>query len=106
MARTPTRLAGPALVDATAETIYTVPGSTIAVIKNVTLNNPNGDPATVTLSIGAEATGTRVFTVEVPLNGFTNQFFYIPMAAAEVIQASSSDDDEVIITIGGDEYDA
>lgn len=105
MARTPQRLAGPMLVDSTAETVYTVPALTTAVIKNVTVANPSGGALTVTLTIGADATATRwLDAYSVAANSNANLFFYVVLDAADTIQAKSSGDDVLVITINGDEY--
>ena len=40
MARTPTRFAGPALVTNSAATKYTVPGSTVALVRAIHVSNP------------------------------------------------------------------
>ena len=104
MARTPTRLAGPMLVDSTPETVYTTPGATVTVVKNIIVNNPSGGALTFTLSIGADATATRMINVySIPAGGMANFHVYIPLAATNTLQASSSGDDVLVMTIGGDQ---
>jgi hypothetical protein len=73
MARTPKRIVGPALVATGPTTVYTVPALTKAVIRHIHVSNPSGSPVTLTLSIGADAAGTRLMST-----------YSIPAAAAGV----------------------
>lgn len=106
MARTPKRLAGPQLIDSTAETIYTVPGATSAVIKDVVITNNTGASVDVTLAIGDATVQANRFLDAFPCanDAATNLFFYIPMATGETLRAFASTDDTTTITVGGDEY--
>lgn len=90
-------------MDSTVETVYTVPGATSAVIKNVIVSNPS-TATTITLSIGADAAATRwLDAYAIAANSNTNLFFYLPMATGEILQAKSAADDVIVLTVGGDE---
>lgn len=105
MARTPKRLAGPALVSNAAATKYTVPGSTTAVIRHIHISNPSGSPVDFTLSIGTDAAGTRLFDgYPIPTDSIVTLHCYHVMAAAEIIQAFAGTNNVLTLTISGDEY--
>lgn len=105
MARTPTRLAGPAQVSNSAATKYTAPALTTAVVKNIHISNPSGSAATFTLSIGNDAAGTRLFDAySIPANSIVNHHCYHVLDAAEVIQALSGTNNVLTLTISGDEH--
>src|SRR5262245_31715801 len=104
MARTPKSLAGPLLIDSTAETIYTVPALTTTVIKCITVSNPS-TATTITFSVGADATATRfIDAYSIAANSNTILFMYVVMDAAEILQAKSAADDVLVATVNGDEY--
>ena len=104
MARTPKRLAGPAQVSNAAATKYTVPASTKTVIRNIHVQNPSGSTVNFTLSIGADAAGTRLFDAYAIAAGTVlNHFCYIVVDAAEIVQALGSTNNILTLTIDGDE---
>lgn len=110
MARTPKRLAGPAVVSNAAATKYTVPALTKTIIRNIHVQNPSGSAATFTLSIGADAAGTRVldaFSIPAAGAGVTGSvvdfWCYYVVDAAEVVQAFSGTNNILTLTINGDE---
>lgn len=104
MARTPTRLAGPAVVTDAAATKYTVPGATITVVRHIHISNPTGSPVTFTLSIGSDAAGTRLFDAHtIPANSVFDHYCYHVLTAAEIIQALAGTDSVLTLTINGDE---
>jgi len=105
MARTQVRLAGPALVSNSAATKYTVPALTIAVIRQLHIANPTGSPVNFTLSIGTDAAATRLFDAfPIPAGSVYPYFCYLPLSAAEIIQAFAGTDNVITLTVGGDEY--
>ena len=61
MADTAIRMAGPAQLPTTAATAYTVPGATKAIVRNMHFTNTTASAKKLTLSIGADAAGTRYF---------------------------------------------
>jgi hypothetical protein len=104
MARTPKRLAGPALVSNAAATKYTVPALTTAVIRYLHVSNPSGSAATFTLSITADATGTRMYgALSIPANSVYERHVYWVMTAAEILQAFSGTNNVLTLTLFGDE---
>lgn len=110
MARTPKRLAGPAQVSNAAATKYTVPALTKTIIRHIHVQNPSGSAATFTLSIGADAAGTRVldaFSIPAAAAGVTasvvDWWVYYVVDAAEIVQAFSGTNNILTLTIDGDE---
>ena len=110
MARTPKRLAGPAQVSNAAATKYTVPAATKTIVRHIHVQNPSGSPVTFTLSIGADAAGTRLFdafSIPAAAAGVTasvlDHFCYYVIDATEVIQAFAGTNNILTLTIDGDE---
>jgi len=110
MARTPKRLAGPAVVATGPATIYTVPASTKTIIRHIHVQNPSGSPVTLTLSIGADAAGTRILSAfSIPaaaagvIGSVVDYFCYYVLEAAEILQAAAGTNNIVTITVNGDE---
>ena len=110
MARTPKRLAGPAVVATGPATIYTVPAATKTIIRHIHVQNPSGSPVTLTLSIGADAAGTRILSAfSIPaaaagvIGSVVDYFCYYPLEAAEILQAAAGTNNIVTITVNGDE---
>lgn len=104
MARTPKRLAGPATVSNAAATKYTVPALTTTLVRHIHVSNPSGSPVTFTLSIGADAAGTRLFDAyTIAANSVLDHYCYHVLAAAEIIQALAGTTTVLTLTISGDE---
>ena len=103
MARIATRFAGPLLLTNGTATQFTVAASTKAVIRHIHVQNPSGSAATLTLSIGADAAGTRLFDAYSIGAGTTlDHFCYYVLAAAEIMAAHSGTNNIMTITIDGD----
>jgi hypothetical protein len=103
--KTQTRMAGPALVSNSAATKYTVPGSTIAVIRHLHISNPSGSPVDFTLSFGADGTGTRLFDgLAIAADSVYDWYCYQVLAAAEIVQAFAGTNNILTLTISGDQY--
>lgn len=104
MARTPARLAGPALVSNSAATKYTVPASTLTVVRSIHVQNPSASAVDFTLSIGADAAGTRVYdALSIPADSQKTFWAYRVLEEAEVIQAFAGTNNILTLTIDGDE---
>ena len=110
MARTPKRLAGPAQVATGPATVYTVPALTKTVVRQIHIQNPSALPVTFSLSLGADAAGTRLWdTFSIPakaagVNDSVRDFFmYMVMDAAETIQMSAGTNNILTVAIFGDE---
>jgi hypothetical protein len=85
------RLAGPAALTTSAATKYTAPALTTTVIRRGRVSNPSGGALTFTMSIGADATGTRLYdAVSVPAGGGLDIFGPFTVAAGEIVQALGS----------------
>lgn len=111
MPRTPKRLAGPAQVATGPATIYTVPAGTLSILRMIHVQNPSASPVTLTLSVGADAAGTRyldTYSIPAKAAGVTDSvrdiWLYLPMAAAEVLQAAAGTNNILVIIVTGDEY--
>lgn len=99
------RLAGPAQFGAAAATIYTVPASSLVIVRSVWIQT-NDAARTFTMSIGADADGTRVYDT-FSLTQFVPHVSYPGwvLAAAEVIQALASAATSVNYVLSGELYE-
>lgn len=80
------RLYGPAQLPAAAATLYTVPAATTAVLRHIRVLNTTGTDRAVTMSIGADAAGTRFISMTVPANSVFDWTGNLPLAAGEIVQ--------------------
>lgn len=110
MPRTAKRLYGPAQIATGPATVYTVPASTKAIVRQVHLSNPSASPVTITLSIGADAAGTRLlqtYSIPAAAAGVTGSvidlFWFMPMVAAEILTLSAGTNNILVVTISGEE---
>lgn len=110
MARTPKRLVGTAAVATGPATIYTVPALTKTIIRHIHISNPSGSPVTITLSITADAAGTRIlgaYSIPAAAAGVTDSvrdiYGYFVMDAAEILTASAGTNNILTLTVNGDE---
>ena len=110
MPRTAKRLYGPAQIATGPATVYTVPALTKTIIRHIHLQNPSGSPVTFTLSIGADAAGTRLwatYSIPAAAAGVTDSvrdiFLYQIVDAAEIVTLSAGTNNILTITINGDE---
>ena len=110
MARIPKRLYGPALIATGPTTVYTVPALTKTVVRHIHISNPSGSPVTFTLSVGADAAGTRLwqtYSIPAAATGVSDSvrdiFVYLVVDAAEIITLSAGTNNILVITITGDE---
>lgn len=110
MARIPKRLYGPALVATGPATVYTVPALTKTIIRHIHVSNPSASPVTLTMSIGADAAGTRIlgaYSIPAAAAGVSDSvrdfFFYQIMDAAEILTLSAGTNNILNIVVNGDE---
>lgn len=93
MGATRDRLWGPAQVAAGAATVLTAGATEYIEIQLVTVSNPTGTPRNFSLSIGADAAGTRVIGMNASANipGNTMVPFYGPFIVkpGEVVQINA-----------------
>lgn len=99
------RLYGPAQPGAVTGVIYTVPGATSAVVKQIIMANTTALPATVTIGVGGTAAANMVIpTVVVAANSVVTLDCAIPMVAAETLNALQGTAAAVTVTISGYEF--
>jgi hypothetical protein len=110
MARTPKRLWGPAQVATGPATVYTVPAVTKASLRYMHVSNPSASPVTLTVSLGADAAGTRLYSaysIPAAAAGVTDSvrqiFLYVVMEAAEILQLSAGTNNILVVAGFGDE---
>lgn len=110
MSRVAKRLYGPALIATGPATVYTVPALTKTIIRQIHISNPSASPVTFTLSLGADAAGTRLwsaYSIPAAAAGVTDSvrdiFMYLVVDAAEIVTLSAGTNNILDITITGDE---
>lgn len=104
MARTAKRLFGPAQVSNAAATKYTVPALTKTLVRHVRVQNPSASPVDFTMSIGADAVGTRLYDgLPIPADSGVDWYPYCVVDAAEIIQAFAGTNNILTLTAWGDE---
>lgn len=101
------RFTGPAQLSSSASTLYTCPTGMKARILHIHASNPSASPVDLTLSIGADAAGTRVYD-GFPLDPDQIEHNYDPfdLAAGDIIQGFASSPSTVVLTITGYEVPA
>lgn len=91
MAETLKRIVGPTQPGTAAATLYTVPAATKAILRYIRLCNTSGIDRTITMSVGLDAAGTRIFSgMTVPALGAIDWSGSIPLEAGEVLQGFAS----------------
>lgn len=108
MARQPKRMSGPAQVATGPTTLYTapsyIPNILTSVVRHIHVSNPSVNPVTLTISIGADAAGTRIFdALTIAATSVVDHFCYYPLTSAQIITASSGTNNVLVLTISGDE---
>lgn len=103
--KTPVRAYGPAQLPSSSATRYTVPAGRIAVLRHIHVINPTAGAVTVTVSIGTDATGTRLFSGKSLAAGAEyDHLGYWVLGPGEVLQANASSGSSLVMTVFGDEY--
>jgi len=103
MPRIATRFSGPGQITNAAVTKYTVPASQLAIIRHIHVYNPSAANVTFTMSIGADAAGTRLFDAfSIGPGQSFDHFCYYVVSAAEIIQAYAGTTNTLVLTIDGD----
>lgn len=98
------RFSGPAQLSNAAATKYTCPASTVGVVRRMRVSNPGAVAVNFTLSIGADAAGTRLYdAVSIPAAGSLDIYGPFSLAAAEIIQAFASVASVLVLEIDGTE---
>ena len=102
MADTAKRLGGPEAIGTSEETLYTVPGSTTAIIRNIHIANTTTSAAAIKMSIGADAAGTRILgDLSVPANGTYDWSGFMVLAAGETLRATGGTNNALTVTVSG-----
>jgi hypothetical protein len=102
---TPKLLNTTVVLTASAVTVYTVPGSTVGVIRTIMLTNTDSSARTFTVSVGTDAAGTRIFQAVSLAAGETKIYnVWLAMPAATIVQAYASVTTVVNIRLSGYEY--
>lgn len=102
MTDTASRIIGPMLLTNSSATLYTVPAATTAILRLIHIANTSGTAATVKLSIGTDAAGTRILgDYSVPANGTYDWSGFLPVVAGEVIKGHSGTNNVLNITAAG-----
>jgi hypothetical protein len=108
--RKPLRMFGPALVTNSLATLFTVPTAEIYVVRHMHVQNNSGAAATLTISIGADAAGTRIYdTYSIPalaagvVGSAIDIWCFYPLVAAEIMRAVSGTTNVLTLTVSGDE---
>lgn len=101
------RLSGPGLITNAAVTKYTVPASTVTILQHIHVYNPNVASIGFTMSIGADAAGTRLYdSFNISAGGTLDVFCKYTLTAAEIIQAFGSTTNVLVLTLDGVELTA
>jgi hypothetical protein len=96
------RLFGPAQLTNSTATKYTTPAGTKTVVKHIRVTNPTGGAVSFTMSIGADASGTRLYdAVSIPAGGSIETFCMYVLEAAEVIAAHASANSSLVLVLDG-----
>ena len=105
MADAAARLYGPTQLGSSAATIYTSAGSTTTIIRHILACNTHataGTSATLTMSVGADAVGTRFLNgLTIPHKTTWEWRGFLVLAAAELIQAYSDTASAITLTVNG-----
>jgi hypothetical protein len=103
MARIPLRLAGPVTSITTSTTLYTVPSVTKTIVRHIHVSNPTSAAVTFTLSIGADAAGTRLFDAySIASSTVLDHYCYYVLEATEILASHASTTSATVVTIDGD----
>lgn len=98
------RMCGPALLNSTVSTFYTVPAATKAVVRSIHVNNTGS--ANYTFSLGINGTPTTVANAfftnhSVPANGSFDWSGNLVLNAGETLQLLASTASFLTVTISG-----
>lgn len=103
MATNPKRLSGPSPLTNAAVTQYTTPAATKTIIRCIHVNNPTGGNIGLTMSIGADAAGDRIYDAYPIVPGAQDLFCYHVLEATEIIQAFASTTGVLVVEMDGEE---
>lgn len=102
MTDTAKRLGGPEKIGTAEETLYTAGGSTVAIIRNIHICNTTAAGATIKMSIGADAAGTRIMSdVRVEAYSMYDWSGFLVLGNSETLRAQSGTADALTVTVSG-----
>ncbi len=82
------RVNGPAILAGAAATRYTVPAGLRLIVRHIHVSNPSAGSLDITLSIGTDAAGLRVFDgLPIPADSVYDHYGIYVLEPAEIIQA-------------------
>lgn len=94
---------GPAQVATGPATIITVPANQKYIIRHIHVFNPSASAVTFTMSIGADAAGTRIFDAFSIGPGLSlDHFGMYVLEETETIQVAAGTNNVLVITVNGD----
>ena len=100
MADLAARIVGPMLLTNASVTLYTVPASTQAILRNIVIANTSASSATARLSIGVDAAGTRIIPdIPIPANSVYDWSGFLVMEAAETLRGESGTTNVLAISV-------
>lgn len=104
MAQTPKRLFGPLQLSGVAATLYTVPAATKTVLRYIHVQNPSASAVALSMSIGADAAGVRIYdALSIAANSAQDFFCYHVLEAAEILQSFAGSASVLVVTGDGEE---
>ena len=114
MARLPKRMVGPVAVSNVSATLYTapsyIPTTLTSVVRHIHIQNPSASPVTFTLSIGADAAGTRIFDAfSIPAAGagitgsVVDYFCHYVLTSGQTLVGVAGTNNILTVTINGEE---
>jgi hypothetical protein len=93
---------GPISIGDSATTVHTTNTDEQFIVRNMHIANVTGTAATLKLSIGADAIGTRLLgDVSIPANGTYDWSGFLVLESTETLQATGGTDDALTITVSG-----
>lgn len=101
------RLSGPTLLTGAAATQYTTPAGTVTVIQFIQCPNGTTNAVSVTISVGADATGTRqIDSLPIPAKNMLSMGVKWILNPGDTIQAFASSTGVIPLTLYGQELTA
>lgn len=105
MASQEIRIFGPDDLPVGPTTYYTCPADSRTVMRHLHVSNPQSHPVSISMSIGADAYGTRLFdSYVVPPTSVYDWYPIAVIEAGETIQLSTSLANELVAYAGGTLY--
>ena len=97
------RFYGPAQPGTTAATLFTAPTAGSATIRHIRIANTTATAATITISVGADAAGKRIYdTFSVPAHGIHDSgSMALVLANSETLQGLQGTASALTLTISG-----